>query len=171
LLSLAAVALFSSVVLIGTGGATAQETNNSSQIVERIDDNTVILDKGYNPDTGEGWVDVRSDVSQRITVSDGGALFQGKEIDQHSVRFEPGEENRLTVTYTEVDGRIALAMATRGTNHGILIETSDELIGGPWSATDAQLAALGAGLSTGVVVLIIVWRVVRGRDGDARRVA
>jgi archaellum component FlaF (FlaF/FlaG flagellin family) len=160
------------LLMVGMASPTAaqpQDLANNSVDGERVDQNTIITNKEYDPDTQQVTISVYSDTRQRITISDAGALFQGKEIDQTSTFALPGDHINLTVSVTPVRRQIAVAMATENTQRGILVEKESFLITGPWDSLDAQITGT-AGLLAGLAVTTLFsYRRTSQRDNEPER--
>jgi membrane protein implicated in regulation of membrane protease activity len=156
--SAGAIIFFAVLALVATAmvvpaSAQAQElTQNSTAVGERIDQNTIITDKEYNADTGRVTISLYSEKGQQISISDAGALFQGKEIDTATVFARQDDHVNLTVSATEVRRQVAVSIRTDETHRGLLVEKESYLIQGPWSSTDAQITG-AAGLLAGLSVV------------------
>ncbi|WP_436934092.1 hypothetical protein [Halovenus marina] len=158
-------------------GASAQvqdggnETDADQQPAERIDQNTVIHDYGYNEERGTAWVVIESDRLQSITVTDGGGLLAGGTVDQETVTVKPDERTRLSVSATETDGYVALSIATDQTLYGLPIEIPDPMFTSDPGWDTVRLVAIGSGVGVLVAVVLDVWRRKRGGRNGVYRIA
>lgn len=112
-------------------------------------------------------------VDRPVTVSiiDGGALMSGGQVRPTEHRALPDRRTEIVVEATTVDGTAFLSVEAGGAIQGIPIESSEPLIGGPWSSSDAQAVGFGTALSVSMLIGIVVARRVRGRDQEPERVA
>ncbi|ACV10985.1 conserved hypothetical protein [Halorhabdus utahensis DSM 12940] len=118
-------ALAAVLVLVGTAAPVAAQSNattapngTNATDVERIDSQTVLLDTGYNAQTGMASVTIRSETLQQITITDAGGFWQGGEIARRSVMVKPGETTTLKVPVTEVRGFVGVSIGTPNTLYG-----------------------------------------------------
>lgn len=135
--------------------------------VEPIDPLTGI--ESTSVEDGRMELVIRSDVVQRVVLTDAGAVWQGGEVPQREYTLQPGT-NRVMIPVTEVSGRIAVTVATRRVLYSTVVVTSDPLIGGPFDRGDVQQAGL-AGLVAGVgVTALIAYKRVRGTSDAPERI-
>lgn len=135
--------------------------------VEPIDPLTGI--ESTSVDDGRMELVIRSDVVQRVVLTDAGAVWQGGEVPQREYTLQPGS-NKVSVPVTEVSGRVAVTIATSRVLYSTVVVTNDPLIGGPFDRGDVQQAAL-AGLIAGVgVTALIAYKRVRGTSDAPERV-
>ena len=78
---------------------------------QRLDRHTAVVESGYDSDRGIAWVDIESETPQQVTVTDGGALMAGGEMDQSTVGVSSGETTRITVDATEYQGMVGVSIA------------------------------------------------------------
>lgn len=135
--------------------------------VEPIDRLTAI--ESTSVENGQMVLVLRSDVVQRVVLTDAGAVWKGGEVPQREHTLQPGS-NRVTIPVTEISGRVAVTIATRRVLYSTVVVTNDPLIGGPFDRGDVQQAAL-AGLVAGVgVTALIAYKRVRGTSDAPERV-
>ncbi|WP_324758176.1 hypothetical protein [Haloarcula montana] len=173
-LALLTVAL--SVGLAGTGSAQsvpenpvtndtqdATETPESDGVVAYIDGQTRILNQSYNQEAGTVSLVIESDGPQRITVSDGGFLADGKSghIPTQSVRGSG--KHTITVSVTQVDGMIAVGITTQASNYGHVIEPKRTSI---WERTNSRDGWLG-GVSVTIAMGFVAAYRVKNNDPDS----
>jgi hypothetical protein len=157
-----------SLLVVGVASTQAQtQTNETVEIKtpeptgERIDQNTVVLDRKYIVETGRAVLTIRSDTLQSITLTDGGAFIEGGEIAQNSVTLRPGETANVSVSATKVQGFVGASVATQQTLYAVPISDL-EFSRPPISYQNAQLLVLLAAIGTAGAT----WRVVRNRRDD-----
>lgn len=119
---------------------------------------------------------VKGERPVRVFIADSGGVFDGGPVSVRSVRLLPGETTvRLPVTEISHSGSTIVAMSVTYDSdqvYAIVHRTgSTGLIGGPWSASDAQASALGAAAGVTTMVLYVVLRALFGRDSSPERLA
>jgi hypothetical protein len=136
----------------GNGTATPQNDG----VIAYIDGQTRILNESYNADAGTVTLVIESDGPQRITVSDGGFLADGKSghIPTKSVRGSG--KHTITVAVTEVDGMIAVGITTQASNYGHVIEPKRTSI---WERTNSRDGWLGGVSVTIAMGFVAAYRV------------
>lgn len=163
-------------VAIATGGAAAQEnvtisvddSNETEQCTEYIDRNTRLCDADL--DDGTAVLTIESDRPQSVTLTDAGGFVDGGQVDRSTQRLFEGT-NTVRVPVTEADGFAGVSIETNEVLYAIPLEHSSTMLGGPWSATDAQLAGLGAALSVSFVSLFLAIQAITGRADEPERKA
>lgn len=96
--------------------------------------------------------------------------MRGGDIPQTQVRLREGH-NVVEWQVGEYDGFAGVSISTDHTLYAVPLEEESTLIGGPWSHQDAQLTALAAGVSIGLVSIIVVFRRIIGKDEQPERIA
>jgi hypothetical protein len=150
----------------------AAQTNQSapSNATQQIANDLRLVESGYDAETGEAWVVLEAEHPTAVTLSDGGALHDGSgEIASRSVVVEGQTEVRVSVT--EVNGRVGVIIGTDATLYGHVIETSSNLIGGPFTGRDVQTAAVSGFVIVAIVSLVMVVRYLRNSPGNPERIA
>jgi len=149
----ASLAVAGVMTAVLTSAASAQEVPRENATAtpepetgERIDNNTVLLDKSYNQDTGRVTLTIRSERLQEVTLTDAGAAFSGGELAQNSVTLRPDSVQEVTVEATEVDGFIGVTVATPSTLYGVPVETPGFRLNVPVE-NDVLALAVGVGLT------------------------
>lgn len=116
---------------------------------------------------------VESDKRQRIKITDSSIDVQAHEaVDIPQARHRL-PEGRTEVTFTVTNpGSSAITVATPRGMVGLSPgKGSGALIGGPYTASDAQASGVGVGLSISLLVMFKVLRRLRSNGGIAERVA
>lgn len=144
-------------------------TDNRCEAPEPIDSNTALCSASYNGD--RVVLVLKSDRTQRVTLTDAGAFMEGGVVNRQRFVLREGELNTVRLRATKVNGYVGVSVDTGDTLFAVPIETSSPIIGGPWSASDAQAAGVGGALSVSLTTFMLVFRRLRGRDTEAERVA
>jgi hypothetical protein len=146
--------------------ASPNETDDAPP-AEPIDSLTAI--ESTRLEDGEMVLVIRSEIPQRITLTDAGATWTGGEVPQQSYTLQTGT-NRVSIPVTEVSGRVGVTIATKRVLYASVIETESPVLTGPFGRDDVQTAAL-AGLFAGVgVTAVIAFRRVKGSADDPERI-
>ena len=171
LLFAAAVLAISLGIVIGTASADralpqqqtpdnpvdeSEDTPDDEDIEVRLDRWTVVTDSGYESDTGQAWVEIRSTRPQTITVTDGGALMAGGKMDQSTVTVPSDEPTRIMVDATKYEGMVGVSIKTDTGLYGHPIETSASILSVPASS---EWLAVFAGVTVSFGCLIGTKRV------------
>jgi hypothetical protein len=138
---------------------------------QAVDSSTVICSSTLTDDGQYAELVIRSDETQRITLTDAGGFMAGGEINRQTFTVRADEPNTLRLRVTTVDGFAGVSVDTGSVLYAVPLDRSTTLIGPPWSASDAQLAALFAAISTAGVSAIVVLRSVYGKTEDPERIA
>jgi hypothetical protein len=136
-----------------------------------IDNSTVICSSALVDDGRYAEIVIRSDHTQRVTLTDGAGLMTAGPINRKTFTVREGEMNTLRLRVTRVDGFAGVTIDTGTVLYGLPLETSSTLVGPPWGPSDAQLAALAAALSTAGVSAFVVLRTVYGKTEEPERIA
>ncbi|MDB2237576.1 hypothetical protein [Halorubrum ezzemoulense] len=118
---------------------------------------------------GEAVVVLDSDVRLSVVMTEAVAITEARQLRRSTFVVDGRTELRLPVRST--DGRAAVTVDTGDVLYGIPVRTQNTLIGGPFTASDAQAAGLGAGLSVALLTIYLVARTVYGRTEEAERMA
>lgn len=152
---------------VPNGTAAPTETPSADELAtEAIDQRTALLRSDFAD--GELRFVLISDEFQRVTVTDAGAVLKGGEVPQKRVTLREGR-NRVVMPVTTVSGKVAVTIATEEVLYSVVERTSDPIIAGPFTATDAQQSALGGGVGVAVVTAIYGFRRVYGLGDGPRR--
>jgi len=150
-----------------TGQVPSSNSTGVGSAAEPIDSLTAIESKRL--EDGKMVLRIRSEVPQRITLTDAGAAWTGGEVPQQSYTLQKGT-NRVSIPVTEVSGRVGVTIATKRVLYASVITTESPVLTGPFGRDDVQTAAL-AGLFAGVgVTAIIAFRRVRGTADEPERI-
>jgi hypothetical protein len=167
LLMLLMVLAWTLVIVMASGTAAAaqsQDGGNSSdgtegysdaEIEQRLDSDVVVLDTGI--EDGIGWVQIQSDVTQRITVTDGGGLMAGGRMDQSTVTVPRGEPTRISVDATRYKGFVGVSISTRTGLYGQPIDRGNDWLSVP---EPSQWLALLTGSGATFTVMIVLKRII-----------
>ncbi|MGZ0746712.1 hypothetical protein [Haloparvum sp. AD34] len=119
---------------------------------------------------GHAVLTFKADRLEKLTMIEAAPLESREYSKQEFViRSDGRTEVRLPVDTSS--GTVGVYVDTGERLHGIPIQESEPLIGGPWSATDSQASALGGATGVGVVAFLIVFRSIYGRTEEPERVA
>ena len=171
------------IVLVAAAFAPAaagQDITNASDIefvpgqdatgcTEQIDDRTAICSVDYAD--GHVVIDLYSDRTQIVTLTDAGGIMQGGEINRETRPLRAEGITTVRFRATSHDGFVGVSIDTGRVLYGVPVETRSAMFGGPWTSSDAQAAALGAGVSVSFAVLLLVFRASRGKSQEPERVA
>lgn len=138
------------------------------QAREWVDNLTAIESARYDAERGVMVLKMHSTITQRVTLTDAGAVFDGGQVPRRSARLGEGL-NRVEMPVTEIQNRVVVTISTRNVLYAKVIETGSPIIAGPYDLGDVQnagLAGLSAGLS--VTVLIAIRRIRGVGDGPER---
>lgn len=143
---------------------------------EAIDNATTLVSSSFDRDTETAHFTIRSEIPQKITISDSGDFIQGGNVDQRSIFFSPGEtktiEMKLTVADTGIGQSFAgVSITTAKSLYAEPLQTSSPLIGGPWTHRDAQLVGVVTALTVSGSIAIILLRGKYDLDADQERIA
>lgn len=155
-------------------GAAAQANGTQNTTGTYVADGLDLLDSGYDNETGEAYVVLRSDRPQAVTVSDGGSLNKGSGPISTTTAKVHGR-TRIEVGATNVNGRVAVVIDHDEGLYGHLVrnqtQQDDALIGGPWTARDVQVSAGAGALTVALFVIIQLVRYKRGTTHEPERIA
>ncbi|WP_418284895.1 hypothetical protein [Halorubrum sp. DTA46] len=156
---------------LATGGVAAQDnstaTNETESCTERINEYTAICDAEL--DGSDVVVTIHTEGPQTIVVTEAFRRGSG-ELTQRHVDLDAGV-NTVRLTVTVDGGSEGVTIAAGDTLYQKEVTTSDELIGGPFTATDAQAAGIGGGLGVAILTVYLVAKAVYGRDQEPERLA
>lgn len=114
----------------------------------------------------------RSDRDQAVTISDAGAFSNGGEVPTRDVQLEANGTTTVRFPVTETSGgKAGVGIRTDRALFSVVLKDERVLLGGPWTANDARVAALAAALASGFGAAVTVLRRRRGDGGDPRRIA
>lgn len=137
---------------------------------EQIDVNTALCSAEFND--GAAVLTFRSDSDQTITLTDAAAFSEGGEVPERDVELEAGEMTTVRFDLSTTDaGMAGVGVRTEFTLYSVVFAEERQLIGGPWSVTDARIAGLFGALSSSFTALITVVRRRVGAGGEPRRIA
>jgi hypothetical protein len=173
------------VVTLVSSGAVAQANNSTSdgptvqvgpvdqeqpcETTERIDNSTVLCAAELNG--GYAELIVRSDIRQRIVLTDAAGFMQGGEINRQRYLVESDEPYRLRMSVTSYRNFAGVTVDTGDVLYAVPLDEPTTLVGGPYSSQDVQLSAIGGALSIAVVSLLVTIRAVTGRADSPERIA
>lgn len=153
-----------------TDGAVDEFQEDNCPEPEAINDNLVLCSADY--DDGTATLRFKADNMTRVVLTDSGAFMRGGDVPQRRVLLRGGGEvNTVTWDVVEYEGNAGVAVDHADGLYSVPLEDPFVFVGGPWGASDAQLAALSAALSVGGVSIFVVLRGVLGRDQEPERVA
>lgn len=170
------------VVTLPIAPAAAQETNSTDvpawlpsedletcQQPEPIDTHTVICSADLDGNYAE--LVLRSDLNQTVTLTDAGGMMESGPINRQTTKLRAGEENTVRIRVTTHKGFAGVTVDTGAVLYGVPLERSNTLIGGPWTATDTQMGALGGATSVGLFTVALAWRRLSGNEDSPERIA
>lgn len=158
-LLLAMAALAAALLLIGSAAPVAAQSNGTAPngtaaTTERIDANTVLVESGYDPDTGMASVTIRSDTLQQIVVTDAGAFMEGGEIARREAMVKPGETTTIKIPATETRGFVGVSISTPQTLYAVPLEVgTGSIFDGEASWGTVRLAG-AAGFFGGLIAVV-----------------
>ena len=120
-------------------------------------------------DDGHAVLEFDSDRRERVTITEAVALTEFREINRESFVLDGRTTVSLPIALNGGAGGVTVDDGT--VLYGIPVKGSDAMFGGPWTSSDAQAAALGAGVSVSFAVLLLVFRASRGKSQEPERVA
>lgn len=144
--------------------ATADDNCPDPEAIDRV---TTLCDTDLEDDNAH--LTFHSEVNQSVTLSDAGAFLEGGEVRQRTVELTAGETTTVRFPVTTVRGESGVSIDTTRSLYAVPLSQSRTLLGGPWTAEDAQAAGAGAALSVSVVVIALVIRRKRGADQEVVR--
>jgi hypothetical protein len=137
---------------------------------EAIDAVTVLCSAEIDGEYAE--LVLKSDINQRVTLTDAGAFMEPGPINRQTFRLrEEEEKNTVRIRITQVDGFAGVSVDTGRVLYAVPIEQDSELIGPPWGPTDAQMAALGGSSSVAAITVLLAFRRLSGSSDSPERVA
>ena len=154
-----------------TGGVAAQDnstaTNETRQCTEAINQYTHICDAEL--DGSDVVITLHTEGPQTVTITEGFRRGSGV-LSQRSVSLDAGI-NTVRLTVTVDGGSEGVTIAAGDTLYQKEVKTSSELIGGPFTASDAQAAGIGGGLGVALLTIYLVAKAVYGRNQESERLA
>lgn len=154
---------------IPTTTDTASSTNSTA--TQPIDSDTALVDSRINGD-GDAVLILESDETQTVTFTDAGAFLAGNGQIPQSTRTVQEGRNKIVISNVTIHkGGAAIGINTGEVLYGVKIRTSTNLIGGPYTAQDAQNAAVSGALSVALVSVVIVIRYLRGTSNSPEKIA
>lgn len=136
-----------------------------------IDKDTRIINSSWSDGTVTFLIE--SDKRQRIKITDSSINIQAHEAVDIPQARHTIPVGRTEVTFSvENPGNAGITVATTRGMIGLSPgDGTTTLIGGPYTASDAQASGLGVGISISLIVLIKVLRRLRTSGGNAERIA
>jgi hypothetical protein len=147
-------------------GADGSDDDPGAVDREWIDNVTAIQSASLND--GRMTLVIYSKITQRLTLTDAGAVLTDGEVPRRTVTVNEGT-NRVTVPVTPVSGRAPVTIATRNVLYAKSLESGSTLLTGPWGKQDVQVSALGGLFSGLFVTFVIAYRRVRGVTDEPER--
>jgi hypothetical protein len=148
-------------------GLEAELTNDECTI--HIDRFVSICSAEYR--NGEAILELRSDRRESITVTDAGGMMRPGEILRRDFIVRSDRRTTIRMPVTKANGFAGVTIDTGRTLYGVPLDSSSRLVGGPWTYSDAQAAALGGGVGTALVVLGMTLRTLLGQETGIERLA
>ncbi|AFD04017.1 ORF6 [Halorubrum pleomorphic virus 6] len=170
--------LIAVVVVASLSGAVAAQDTNATAATNTTAEQPETCSRSITPSLrlcsadyvdGEAVLIVDSETRDRVTVTEAANLNQPRELNRDSFIVDGKTEIRLAVRST--NGRAAVTIDTGAVLYGVPVRTENTLIGGPFTASDAQAAGLGGGLGVAAVTIFLVARTVYGRTEEPERMA
>jgi len=144
------------------------QNGSEAKCTEHIDASLALCSASLNGDTV--ILQFESSTPQRIVLTE--AMTRTGELSRERVFVNEGRNTvRFELTQSGGGSKVGVTIDTGATMYGKVIEDNPPLIGGPWSASDAQAAGVGGALSVSLSTLVIVLRKLRGDDTSTERVA
>jgi len=151
----------------GVEVSNATDVDLEADAEEPIDFLTTIVSKEASGDTMT--VVLRSEREQTITIATPRSSDGGR-VDERRVSLHEGL-NRVEFSFVPIRGSAVYSISTNRGLYWDFERTSTSWIGGPWTAQDAQIAALAGASSVAFVAIILTFRAITGRSDEPERVA
>jgi hypothetical protein len=170
--------LIAVVVVASLSGAVAAQDTNATDATNTTAEQPDTCSRAITPTLklcsadyvdGEAVLVLDSQTRDRVTVTEAVDLSTPRELRRDSFIVDGKTEIRLPVRSS--NGRAGVTLDTGDVLYGIPVRTENTLIGGPFTASDAQAAGLGAGLSVALMTIYLVARTVYGRTEEPERMA
>jgi hypothetical protein len=145
------------------------DEDNPCESIERIDNSTVICSAELND--GYAEIVIRSDIRQRIVLTDAAGFMQGGEINRQRYLVNSDEPQTVRLAVTSYRNFAGVTVDTGDVLYAVPLDEPSTLIGGPYDAQDVQLSAIGGALSIAIVSLLVTIRAVTGRADSPERIA
>ncbi|MHB9287406.1 hypothetical protein ACKVMT_10265 [Halobacteriales archaeon Cl-PHB] len=150
---------------------TPATTSPTPEAGERIDSGLVLLDATYDEDTETIVATFRATEPTAVTIADAGAFQEGGTIATTTAIVQPGSPQQLRVSATKVRGFVGISVSTDDVLYAVPIEVDGALIGGPWTAQDAQISAIAAALCVSLFTVVMAIRRLTGHADEGERIA
>lgn len=170
-IGLLSLAFFSAIAMPPAAAQSASgNASDACAQAEQVDANTELCSADL--EGGDAVLTFRSSSSQVVTIWDAGAFADGGEPPSRDVRLEANETTTVRFPVSETDGgKAGVGISTDRTVYSVILKEQRFLLGGPWTAQDARVAALFAALSSAFVAAVTVLRRRRGDGGEPRAIA
>ena len=144
------------------------QTTTDDPAHQRIDANTQLVEARL--EDGTAVLVLESSETQRITVTDAGAMMAGGEIPRKHYLLKAGEKTTVRMD-VHVDGVFAgVTIDTGDTLWGIPLESGLDFLPGGATTQDVQVAGITGLLTTGLLALGIALKRRRGLGADVERI-
>jgi hypothetical protein len=159
-LSIALVTAAAPAVAQEQPGNATSTTTDSQPEGERISQNLVLVDSGYDGD-GTATVTLRTDSTTAVTLTDAGGFMDGGEIARKTVVLDPGTHTvSLQVTETEL-GYVGVSIGTRNVLYGEVINGQQRLLPGLRAEYSGSVlfgaVILASGIGVGSTIGLLNW--------------
>ena len=134
---------------------------------ERIDNYTQLVDARL--DDGTAVLVLKSEKTQRITLTDAGAMMAGGNIPQKQFIIKSGEKTTVRMDVHTDGGFAGVTISTAETLWGVPLEDKYEFLPGGATVEDVQVAGITGLLTTGVLALGIAIKRRRGTGESVER--
>lgn len=145
------------------------DDSDDCEAPQAIDDTTVLCSSTV--ENGDAVLVLRSDYTQRVTVTDAGAFMAGGEVPRKKATLREGERNTVRIPVTRHNGFAGVSVDTGSVLFAVPLEEQSTLIGGPWTKQDVTVGALAGAASVAFISIIVVIRAVTGRSEKPERLA
>lgn len=141
-----------------------------------IDNATTLVSSSLDLQSETVTLTIRSEIPQKVVITDSGDYVRGGEVDQRSIYLRPGQTATIKMPITVVDQGIGnqfagVSITTAKTLYAVPLETSSPLIGGPWTYRDAQIVGLTMAITASITIVLIILRGKYDLDANPERVA
>lgn len=171
-------AFFALLVLIAVVPATATAAPVNGTEAAPTDDNRT--GRPIDPDTslldariedGDAVLILASNGTQTVSFVDAASVMRGGEVPVATRTLRDGRNRIVLRNISTFRNTAAVTINTGETLFAVQLKASDPLIGGPFTARDAQMTALSAAAAVGAIAIVMVIRYLRGTTHEPERIA
>ena len=146
-----------------------QTTTASDPAHQRIDANTQLVEARL--DDGNAVLVIKSSETQRLTITDAGAMMAGGNIPRKKYIVKGGEKTTIRMDVHTDGGFAGVTIDTGETLWGVPLKDSYEFLPGGPRTQDVQVAGLTGIVFTGLLALLVAFRRRSGATSEKERIA